>query len=1059
VRNGGERSSVSDMLPYAAYRANISINEGTLRLEDVTLRDIVGNSYDHGLIIINSQVQATNTLFTNIGGVAYTEGDGPIRILGPASDLRMSGCTFTANENDMVFLEPSAMMGHDTTLSQQTGLDGYVLARGFTVPPTVTLTLEPGVTVRGNLGGNNSGELRVEGHLEANGTPAQPVTFTSFHDTAPAQWPGLVFDGTAGAGTGHLRHARVRYGGIGNSVLDAISSGYHSGSNITVYNVKSGEVRLENVTLSQVYNYDGWHFFGDHGLYVNDSQVAVVSSSIENNNDNGEHDSGVYVTGDSSVLIDDSTIHSNAAPGLLVEGDTALVRVTGSSIINNQGDGVRTMGSASVILGGDAGSGNSIHTNQGLGVNHSADSGGTPATYNWWGDASGPSHSSNPGGSGEGISDRVFYDPWLEDPPEPPTVAQGLVWAAIPNRTPAGATTNVGVYLNNNETETLNGTILVLKLPWQARYLYSTGGGQFWPHRNRVLWKLGDVAPGETFAAAVQIQLVWGIPRHDILQFDTMVVASNRENPAIDYQAHLEYEEIRVVSEVDLDQSEVDAILAADSELQALLARAESDGFEYFGNARQKALSDGADQVELLLLDRANPGDMAAVRRVGDVRSIRHESSTGIAVYDLNGGSRFNYEDAEWEFWGDQAPGSSTTGLASLASELQAALQPDNDCPQMSWGECLRNCLINQIPQKMVDIGRSQVASCRQCFGCTGHGCLDICNQCARDLWEPHHNEHFRNCTQLCADSSSWNNPQCTEDREVCYAAPQDDSAIGRSEYRLTIECDDNCRYVTRPKVEYCRNGCIRGGCRDTECDDGIPKWWWSVWRRHCLTALTAKDPNAMYGPLAAAPGQTLAYQIECENVGEGTAFGVFIESKLPPELDDSTLQIGDGGAYFPGTRALVWEIGELGPKVTDTVTFTVQVPASTVSGTLVTAQATVFFPSVPETTPTNPVVTIIEDTAAHSQQIETPRGVPVAFALTGSTHSGGPLSFDLVASPLNGTLSGAPPDLTYSPVEGFVGLDFMDFTATAGSNTSRPARVSIVVKPPPTVYLPVVIR
>jgi len=36
------------------------------------------------------------------------------------------------------------------------------------------------------------------------------------------------------------------------------------------------------------------------------------------------------------------------------------------------------------------------------------------ATYNWWGDASGPSHSTNPDGNGNPVSDNVDFDPWLE---------------------------------------------------------------------------------------------------------------------------------------------------------------------------------------------------------------------------------------------------------------------------------------------------------------------------------------------------------------------------------------------------------------------------------------------------------------------------------------------------------------------------------------------------------------------------------------------------------------------------------------------------------------------
>ena len=79
-----------------------------------------------------------------------------------------------------------------------------------TVAPGVTLTVEPGAVVKGAT----TVELNVQGHLEAIGTAAQPITFTSSVDTAYNQWSGLVFEG----GTGELDYATVRYGGRPNSI-------------------------------------------------------------------------------------------------------------------------------------------------------------------------------------------------------------------------------------------------------------------------------------------------------------------------------------------------------------------------------------------------------------------------------------------------------------------------------------------------------------------------------------------------------------------------------------------------------------------------------------------------------------------------------------------------------------------------------------------------------------------------------------------------------------------------------------------------------------------------
>ena len=72
----------------------------------------------------------------------------------------------------------------------------HLLSSDVTVSAGVNLTIEPGVIVQGS----RYVELLVQGHLEAVGTPTQPIIFTSSADTGPTEWSGLAFDG----GSGHL---------------------------------------------------------------------------------------------------------------------------------------------------------------------------------------------------------------------------------------------------------------------------------------------------------------------------------------------------------------------------------------------------------------------------------------------------------------------------------------------------------------------------------------------------------------------------------------------------------------------------------------------------------------------------------------------------------------------------------------------------------------------------------------------------------------------------------------------------------------------------------------
>ncbi|MCK4298075.1 MAG: DUF11 domain-containing protein, partial [Planctomycetes bacterium] len=124
-------------------------------------------------------------------------------------------------------------------------------------------------------------------------------------------------------------------------------------------------------------------------------------------------------------------------------------------------------------------------------------------------------------------------------------------------------------------------------------------------------------------------------------------------------------------------------------------------------------------------------------------------------------------------------------------------------------------------------------------------------------------------------------------------------------------------------------------------------------------TVLTAHDPNQISvspeGALAA--GDTLTYTIECENTGEGRAYGVYATMVLDPSLDDDTLALPAGVAYLSLSRTFVWNVGTLGPGADASISFTSNVAADAPEGAPIIGQAIIYFPSVPEVTPTNIVV------------------------------------------------------------------------------------------------------
>lgn len=82
----------------------------------------------------------------------------------------------------------------------------------------------------------------------------------------------------------------------------------------------------------------------------------------------------------------------------------------------------------------------------------------------------------------------------------------------------------------------------------------------------------------------------------------------------------------------------------------------------------------------------------------------------------------------------------------------------------------------------------------------------------------------------------------------------------------------------------------------------------------------------------------------------------------------------------------------------------------------------------------------------ASGQTIATSEGQPIAIILRGNDPDGQPLTYAIGSGPANGTLSGTPPSVIYSPRPGYAGLDRFTFTVSDGFVTSDPATVTIAV-------------
>jgi hypothetical protein len=83
----------------------------------------------------------------------------------------------------------------------------------------------------------------------------------------------------------------------------------------------------------------------------------------------------------------------------------------------------------------------------------------------------------------------------------------------------------------------------------------------------------------------------------------------------------------------------------------------------------------------------------------------------------------------------------------------------------------------------------------------------------------------------------------------------------------------------------------------------------------------------------------------------------------------------------------------------------------------------------------------------AYAQSVTLDEDTSTGIILTGNDPDGDPLIFSVVTQPVNGTLSGTAPNLTYTPYANYYGLDSFTFLVNDGVANSNIATVSITIR------------
>ena len=194
--------------------------------------------------------------------------------------------------------------------------------------------------------------------------------------------------------------------------------------------------------------------------------------------------------------------------------------------------------------------------------------------------------------------------------------------------------------------------------------------------------------------------------------------------------------------------------------------------------------------------------------------------------------------------------------------------------------------------------------------------------------------------------------------------------------------------------------------------------------------------PLVLYTPFLIAPAAAAGGQQPVSDRQPGRGQAITLTS-TDPNGDPLTFQVtaGPSSGTLTGSGASRTYTPNAGFSGSDSFGYTV---TDTATG-LVSNTATVS-------------ITVTPAPVANSQSVIANLGVATAITLTSTYPNGDPLTFQVIAGPSSGTLTGSGASRTYTPNSGFSGSDSFAFTATDTTTglVSNTATVSITVTPAP---------
>jgi len=197
----------------------------------------------------------------------------------------------------------SGLISSDTTWSAANS--PYIVTANIAVAASVTLTIEPGVTVKFSTGTY----LQIEGALDAQGTVGNKITFTSNEESpSSGDWEYIKFTDSSDDANCVVSYADLKY---------AINGFYCDYSSPTI-------------TYSTASYNKSW------GIYCSQSSPVIKYNYVHNNGAGADYTAGIYVYG--SPLVEGNTVSNNNKYGIACYGGSPEIK--NNTISNNTVDGI-----------------------------------------------------------------------------------------------------------------------------------------------------------------------------------------------------------------------------------------------------------------------------------------------------------------------------------------------------------------------------------------------------------------------------------------------------------------------------------------------------------------------------------------------------------------------------------------------------------------------------------------------------------------------------------------------------------------------------------------------